>query len=182
MQKTLVLLTFVASTLAPATQALAQDAAANTYIGVKTCAGICHKSEKQGNQLGIWSQSGHAQAYVTLTTAKANDIAKAKGLATPAAESPECLQCHALRAENVEIKDGVQCEMCHGAGSGYKSNSIMKDRAKSIAAGMKEYKDDAAIEAQCRSCHNEKSPTFKEFNFAERWAKIRHTVPKTPEG
>lgn len=43
---------------------------------------------------------------------------------------------------------------------------------------MTEYKDDAAIEKQCRSCHNEKSPTFKEFNLAERWAKIRHQVPK----
>jgi nitrate/TMAO reductase-like tetraheme cytochrome c subunit len=56
----------------------------------------------------------------------------------------------------------------------------MKDKARSIAAGMTEYKDDAAIEKQCRSCHNEKSPTSKEFNFQERWAKIRHSVPKNP--
>ncbi len=181
MQKTIIALTVLAGTMLLGTTARAQDAAANTYIGVKTCAGICHKSEKQGNQLGIWQKSGHSQAYITLTTPKANDIAKAKGLTAPAAESPECLQCHALRADaGVDIKEGVQCEMCHGAGSGYKTNPIMKDKVKSIAGGMKEYKDAAAIEQQCRSCHNEKSPTFKEFKFEERWAKIRHTVPKEP--
>jgi len=179
MNKIMVLLTVVAGVLTSAGSLGAQDKAGNTYLGVKSCAGLCHKSEKQGNQLGIWEKTGHAQAYTTLTTAKANDIAKAKGLATPAAESPECLQCHTLRGDvKVDAKDGVQCEICHGAGSEYKSVSVMKDKAKAIAAGMTEYKNTAAIEKQCRSCHNEKSPTFKEFNFEERWAKIRHTVPK----
>ena len=181
MNKTMVLLAVVASVASSAGSARAQDNAGNTYLGVKSCAGLCHKSDKQGNQLGIWEKTGHSQAYTTLTTAKANDIAKAKGLAKPAAESPECLQCHTLKADaNVDIKDGVQCEICHGPGSNYKSMTVMKDKSKSIAAGMTEYKDAAAIEKQCRSCHNEKSPTFKEFNFEERWAKIRHSVPKNP--
>lgn len=181
MKKTMVLLTVVASVASSAASVRAQDNAGNTYMGVKACAGVCHKSEKQGNQLGIWEKTGHAQAYTTLTTAKANDIAKTKGLAKPAAESPECLQCHTLKTDaNVDIKDGVQCEICHGPGSAYKSMTVMKDKAKSIAAGMTEYKDAAAIEKQCRSCHNEKSPTFKEFKFDERWAKIRHSVPKNP--
>jgi Cytochrome c554 and c-prime len=179
MNKTMVLWTVVAGVLTSAGSLGAQDKAGNTYLGVKSCAGLCHKSEKQGNQLGIWEKTGHAQAYTTLTTAKANDIAKAKGLATAAAESPECLQCHTLRGDaKADPKDGVQCEICHGAGSEYKSVSVMKDKAKAIAAGMTEYKNAAAIEKQCRSCHNEKSPTFKAFNFEERWAKIRHTVPK----
>jgi hypothetical protein len=181
MKTTMVLLAVVASVASSAGSVRAQDNAGNTYLGVKACAGVCHKSEKQGNQLGIWEKTGHAQAYTILTTAKANDIAKSKGLAKPAAESPECLQCHTLKADaNVDIKEGVQCEICHGPGSGYKGLSVMKDKARSIAAGMTEYKDAAAIEKQCRSCHNEKSPTFKEFNFDERWAKIRHSVPKNP--
>src|ERR1039457_6504170 len=179
MKKAMALLTVAASVASLATSVAAQDKSGNTYLGVKGCAGMCHKTEKQGNQLGIWGKTGHAQAYTTLTTAKANDIAKARGLTTPAAESPECLQCHTVRADaKVDIKDGVQCEICHGPGSGYKSISVMKDKAKAIAAGMTEYKDDAAIEKQCRSCHNEKSPTYKEFNFEERWGKIRHPVPK----
>ena len=181
MNKTIMLLAVAAGMVSSPGTVLAQDAAGNTYLGVRTCAGICHKTEKQGNQLGIWEKTGHAQAYTTLTLAKANDIAKAKGLAKPASEAPECLQCHTLPANaNVDLKEGVQCEACHGPGSGYKGLSVMKDKARSIAAGMTEYKDDAAIEKQCRSCHNEKSPTFKEFNFQERWAKIRHPVPKNP--
>jgi hypothetical protein len=181
MKKAIALFAVVASVVSSAESVGAQDKAGNTYLGVKACAGMCHKTEKQGNQLGIWEKTGHAQAYTALTTAKANDIAKAKGLTALAAEAPECLQCHALSADaKVDVKDGVQCEACHGPGSGYKNMSVMKDKAKSIAAGMTEYKDNAAIEKQCRTCHNEKSPTFKEFNFEERWGKIRHSVPKNP--
>jgi cytochrome c peroxidase len=155
----------------------------NKYIGVKGCR-PCHFTEKQGKQVDIWQKSKHAEAYKTLTTAKANEIAKAKGLTKPAAESPECLECHATTADaklvekTFDMKEGVQCETCHGAGSGYKTIPIMKDRAKAIAAGMREFKDEAAIEAYCKTCHNPKSPTYKEFKFKESWDKIKHPVPK----
>lgn len=162
-----------------ADSALAQ----NKYVGVKTCA-PCHRTDKQGKQLDIWQKSRHSQAYKTLTTAKANEIAKAKGIAKPAAEAEECLSCHVtapaagLVEKAFDMKDGVQCETCHDAGSAYKNLTVMKDRAKSIAAGMREFKDEAAIEAHCRTCHNEKSPSYKEFNFKESWEKIKHPVPK----
>lgn len=155
----------------------------NKYVGVKVCR-PCHATEKQGKQFDIWQKSKHAEAYKTLTTAKANEVAKAKGLTKPAAESPECLECHVVIADakllekTFDMKDGVQCETCHNAGSAYKNMTIMKDRAKSIAAGMKEFKNEAAIEAYCKTCHNEKSPTYKEFKFKESWNKIKHPVPK----
>jgi hypothetical protein len=155
----------------------------NKYVGVKSCK-MCHQSEKQGQQFTVWQKSPHAEAYKTLTKAKAEEIAKAKGLKKPAAESPECLTCHTVTADaklaekTFDAKDGVQCETCHGAGSAYKTMNIMKDKAKAIAAGMTEYKDDAAIEKHCRTCHNEKSPTFKEFKFKAMWDKIKHPVPK----
>ena len=161
----------------------AQQKANNKYVGVKICA-PCHKTEKSGNQFAIWQKTKHAEAYKVLTTAKADEIAKAKGTKKPAAESPECLECHAITADtkmvekSLDPKDGVQCEVCHGAGSAYKTISTMKDKAKSVAAGMTEYKDDAAIEKKCRTCHNEKSPTYKEFKFQERWPKIKHQTPK----
>lgn len=159
--------------------------AQNKYVGTKICA-PCHRTEKQGKQFDIWKNSDHAKAYITLTTAKANEIAKEKGLTKPAAESPECLQCHVvgygeeakLTEKAFDYKDGVQCETCHGAGSAYKNMTIMKDRAKAVAAGMREFKDEKAIEAYCRTCHNEKSPSFKEFKFKERWELIKHSVPK----
>lgn len=159
--------------------------AQNKYIGTKMCA-PCHRTEKQGKQLDIWKNSKHANAYNTLTTAKANEFAKARGIDKPAAEATECLQCHVvgygedakLAEKTFDYKDGVQCETCHGPGSAYKTLPVMKDHAKSVAAGMTEYKDEAAIEAQCRTCHNEKSPSYKEFDFKKQWEKIKHPVPK----
>ena len=159
--------------------------AQNKYVGVKMCS-MCHKTEKQGKQFDIWQKSKHAEAYKVLTTAKANEVAKAKGLAKPAAESPECLECHVSAAnmdaklveKAFDFKEGVQCETCHGAGSKYKDLTIMKSKEKSVAAGMREFKDNAAIEAYCKTCHNEKSPSYKEFKFEEMWEKIKHPVPK----
>jgi hypothetical protein len=162
---------------------IGQEKTANKYVGVKIC-GPCHKPEKVGNQVGIWEKSKHAGAFKVLTTPKAAEVAKAKGLKTPASESPECLQCHTVVAEaamtekTFDAKDGVQCEACHGPGSAYKTMSVMKDKAKAVSAGLVTFKDDAAIEAKCKTCHNEKSPTFKEFKFDEMWGKIKHPRPK----
>lgn len=154
--------------------------AQNKFIGVKMCA-PCHKADKTGNQFSVWQKSKHAGAYKTLTGAMAAEIAKAKGIKN-AAEAPECLECHgavdAKLVDKYDVKDGVQCETCHGAGSAYKSMAVMKDKAKSIAAGLREFKDAAATEKFCKECHNEKSPTYKDFKFDEMWGKIKHAVPK----
>jgi len=166
-----------------ATVIVTAGVAQNKYVGVKTCA-PCHKAEKVGSQFGIWQKTAHAEAFKALTTPKAAEVAKGKGITTPASETPECLECHAIKAEAAQmdkffdVKDGVQCETCHGPGSAYKSMAVMKDKAKSVAAGLIEYKDDAAIQKKCESCHNKKSPTYKDFKFAEFWPKIKHAVPK----
>ena len=162
--------------------AVGQQKATHKYIGVKMC-GVCHKGEKKGNVLEIWQKSKHAQAYKALESAEAAKIAKEKGLKKPANESPECLKCHvpttgldkSLLTPSYNPKDGVQCETCHGAGFDYKSIAVMKDRAKSIAAGLIMGKDDPKL---CTKCHNSESPTYKEFKYPEFWAKIIHAVPK----
>jgi ubiquitin len=175
MKRTLSVLALAACAVTATATAGAQ---AHAYAGAKAC-GMCHNTPAQGGQRGIWEKSKHATAFATLATPAANDIAKKKGLAKPAAESPECLQCHAIVGDvKAEAKDGVQCESCHGAGADYKAMTVMKDKAASIKAGMREFKDKAAIEAQCKTCHNEKSPTAKEFKFEERCAKIQHPKPK----
>lgn len=153
------------------------------YVGAKKC-GMCHKS-KTGNQYKIWKNSKHAKAYETLLTDKANKIAAKRGLGK-AAEAKECLSCHvtghndatAVFDKHFKVKSGVQCETCHGAGSKYKSMKTMKNREKAISKGLVFYKNDAAIEAQCKTCHNEKSPNYKNFNFKKMWAKIAHPIPK----
>jgi DnaJ-class molecular chaperone len=158
--------------------------AQNKFIGAKSC-GMCHKKADQGEQLKIWQESAHANAFKTLQSEDADKIAAEAGSKTKAAETEACLVCHAtgynvdasLLGKKFKVDDGVQCETCHGAGSKYKSKKVMKDHAKSVAAGMTEYADDAAIEAQCVTCHNEKSPTFKAFDFKTQWDKIKHPVP-----
>jgi hypothetical protein len=151
--------------------------AQNKYVGVKVCK-MCHQSDKQGKQFDIWQKSKHAEAYKTLSNAKSAEIAKAKGLKKAANESPECLECHAITADAKFTADGVQCELCHGAGSAYKTMPIMKDQAKAIAAGLTDFKEKGAIEKKCKTCHNEKSPTHKGFKLEEMWAKIKHPIPK----
>lgn len=165
--------------------ALAVNAQEFNYIGVKKCS-MCHKTEKQGSQLSIWEKSKHANAYKVLQSAEADKIAADLGHTTKAAEIEACLKCHATgynvpeaRLEKgFNIADGVQCETCHGAGKDYSPMKVMKDKQASIDAGLIVWADEAAIEAQCRTCHNEESPTYKEFNFAESYKLIEHNIPK----
>lgn len=156
----------------------AQEPPAFSYIGVTACA-KCHRTEKSGNQHAVWEQSRHSKAYETLTTAVADSIAQAAGLTTKAAASPTCLACHTTGGPDsgVAPTEGIGCEACHNPGSGYKSLRVMKDKAKSIELGLRSFADPAAVEALCRTCHNDRSPTAKEFNFEERWASIKHMRP-----
>lgn len=152
------------------------------YEGTQVC-GTCHKTEKQGQQLKIWQESKHANAYKTLLTEEANKLSGE----TKAVENPKCLKCHAsgydvtdkkLIGAKFKVEDGVQCETCHGPGSAYKSLKIMKDRNEAIKNGLIVWKDKAEIEKFCKTCHNSESPTFKEFDFEKMWPKIAHAVPK----
>ena len=153
------------------------------YVGTKTC-GMCHKKEDVGQQLKIWQDSKHSQAYTTLQTEEADKIAKEKGHSTKAAETPECLKCHvtgydidaSLLRKKFKIEDGVQCETCHGPGSEYKSKKVMKDRSLAIEKGLVLYEKPEEL---CVKCHNEESPAFSGFNFDEMWPKIKHSKPES---
>ena len=37
-------------------------------------------------------------------------------------------------------------------------------------------------ESHCVKCHNEKSPTFKEFDYEARWKEVVHPVPEKAAG
>lgn len=155
--------------------------AGHEIVGAPKCK-MCHKKAATGDQWGIWLKSGHAKAYETLATDEAKKIAADKGLGDPQKEDA-CLKCHtttgflgpdvAVAASNkYVISEGVGCEACHGAGSDYKKKSVMKDSAKAKAAGLEMHKN----ADHCTKCHNEESPTFKEFDFDKNWAKIEHPV------
>lgn len=174
MKRTLGSLALLAAAMFVPSLATAQ----HTYVGVKACS-LCHKSEAQGQQLSIWEKSKHANAYTELTTPKADSIAKAKGSAKPAVETAECLECHTIKGgpDAADPKQGVQCESCHGAGSDYKARAVMQKKDDAASKGLVVWADKAAIEAMCKNCHNDKSPTNKPFNFDERWKDIAHKKP-----
>lgn len=154
--------------------------AENKYVGVKKCA-MCHKAANTGAVYTVWEKSKHAKAFETLKSKEADEIAKKKGLKKSAAESPECLKCHVTgggKAEGTVKEEGVTCEACHGAASGYlmvhnKKDEASKEKAK--AAGLVLSADNGKL---CEKCHNSESPTFKGFKFSEYWAKIEHHLPK----
>ncbi len=174
----------LAAILVLAVAVAVSGAAENKYIGAKKCM-MCHKSEKMGGlAYTVWEKSAHANAYKTLLGDAAKKFAKEKGLKVAANEAPECLKCHVTgggAAKNVDAgfkkEEGVTCEACHGAASGYLTLHNKKteaDKAKAKAAGlvMPEKNDKA-----CKTCHNAESPTFKGFKFEEMWAKIEHKLP-----
>ena len=159
---------------------------AHQYVGVKKC-GMCHHGAKKGMQKEIWEKSPHAKAFQTLLTEEAKVSAKKVGVDNPA-ESEKCLKCHTTgygaAAEDFATgysyrkEDGVTCEACHGPGSDYKKLSVMKDREKSVAAGMV-----VPDENTCKKCHiAEGNPNYKEFKFDEFFKQIAHPIPEKPAG
>jgi hypothetical protein len=155
-----------------AASAMAQ---APTYVGGQKCQ-ICHKTEKQGQQYPLWEKSNHAKSFAALTSPSAAANAQALGVKDPATDA-KCLKCHAPLADKVaELKaEGVSCEVCHGAGSAYKSLNVMKNKDEAVKAGLKLYANPDAIKAQCLTCHE--NAHGKSFDFAAAWAKIKHDIP-----
>lgn len=138
------------------------------YIGAAKCK-MCHNKPATGGQYKIWAANKHANAMESLKGDEKND--------------PKCLKCHSTVGHvdedliaTLKVSEGVSCESCHGPGSGYKTNSVMKSREKSLAKGLI-----MPTEQVCLECHNEESPHYKGFNFEEYVAKIAHPVPVDDE-
>jgi hypothetical protein len=106
--------------------------AAPTYIGADKCK-MCHKV-----QFDSWVAIGtHSKA-----------LEKAKASTNPKFD-PSCLGCHATN--KADTSKGVECEACHGAGSDFKTLSVMKDRTKAEAAGLV-----IPTQVTCGKCHDGK--------------------------
>ncbi|HXH28678.1 MAG TPA: cytochrome c family protein [Candidatus Polarisedimenticolia bacterium] len=170
-------LAFVAVTALLTVSAAAAGEPAHAYIGADKCK-MCHNSPAKGAQYTKWSESAHAKAYTVLASDEAKKIATEKGIADPQKDDG-CLGCHvaghgapaAMLTDKYKVEDGVSCEACHGPGGDYWKMQVMKDKAQAVAAGLV-----LPTEATCKECHNEKSPTFKGFDFAAAKAKIAHPL------
>jgi hypothetical protein len=167
------------------------------YVGAKKCR-TCHKKELIGNQYGHWEDSRHAKAFETLASDKALEYAQKKGIQGPPQKADECVKCHvtAYGADPSEIglkplnpADGVQCESCHGPGSGYKKKKIMSDREEAVANGLV-----IPDEEVCLRCHNDESPAWDPakyvladgspagFDFEQAKKEIEHPIPEDVKG
>lgn len=141
----------------------------HTHLGVATCASSqCHGSavprteaDVQQSEYVSWTNADpHAGAFASLMTPESAAIAMRLGI-TAAAESGECLNCHAdnvpaaMRGERFQISDGVGCEACHGGAENWlvsHYNDSDSNHAANVAAGL--YPADAASRAKlCLSCH-----------------------------
>lgn len=134
------------------------------YIGAAKCK-TCHNKPATGAQYKQWLGTKHATAMESLKGDEKND--------------PKCLKCHSTVGHvdesliaTLKVSEGVSCESCHGAGAGYKSNSVMKSREKSLAKGLI-----MPTEQVCLQCHNDESPHFKGFDYDEYVKKITHPIP-----
>jgi 3-hydroxyisobutyrate dehydrogenase-like beta-hydroxyacid dehydrogenase len=156
--------------------------AVRQYVGAAKCK-VCHNSEAKGAQYAKWEASKHSKAYEVLASEEAIAAGKKLGVDNPQT-SDQCLVCHVTgfaapaeaKAESFDQTEGVGCEACHGPGSDYKSMKIMKDLDAAMAAGLT-----MPNEETCKGCHNEKSPTFKEFDFAAASKIIAHPYPEKEE-
>lgn len=147
------------------------------YIGAPKCK-MCHVKPDKGEQYNKWMEGPHAGAMKTLSSEQSKEIAQAKGIADPTTD-PGCIKCHSTVGHidkslvaTIKIDEGVSCESCHGPGSRYKGASIMRNRELSMQNGLI-----LPTEEVCKTCHNEESPTYKPFNYAEKAAMIAHDDP-----
>jgi len=144
------------------------------HTGVMACAS-CHKGPEMGYQFSKWRLSGHARAYAVLATPQAYEIAKEEGVKGVPRESPACLKCHTTAyhvpsggyLESFAISEGVGCEACHGPGSEYSHEAVMRDPPSAHMAGLLEVGRET-----CLACHQDAHQ--KPFDYDKALAKIAH--------
>jgi YVTN family beta-propeller protein len=167
--------------------AVAAAAAEPVYVGARVC-GTCHAGPGMGYQFSLWLNSKHSQAYAVLARPEAKKIAQLSGIRQDPQETFTCLGCHSTGAhaeawqkeETFRVEDGVQCETCHGPGSEYMAEAVMRDREAARAAGLQ-----MPGEAFCMKCHIVKgthvavlgSPAF---DVKKALAAIAHPAPAKP--
>jgi len=154
----------------------------HAYVGSAKCK-MCHNTPAWGKIYDKWAATKHATAYATLANEQSKGIAKGLKI-EDAQKSAKCLVCHVtgyeapakLKGEKLTLEKGVGCEACHGPAGDYLTSHIKKDKALAKADGL--IKPTEALSKQlCEKCHNQQSPTFKEFKYKEAIKLVEHHKP-----
>jgi len=153
------------------------------YTGIRVCV-ACHRGPGRGYQASKWRVSAHASAHAVLATSGAAVIARGMGVLGDPTTAPECLKCHATGyldpsggvRDSYAVSDGVGCEACHGAGSAYSADAVMRDRESARDAGLV-----TPSRQTCLACHG--NAHGKPFDYEEALAQIAHPtrLPKPVE-
>ena len=155
------------------------------YVGARVC-GSCHNGPTMGHQYSKWLLSKHSKGFAALSLPESREIAKVSGVRELPWKSPVCLGCHSTAStaedwekdETFHSEDGLQCEACHGPGSEYSSEAVMKDRKAAMEAGLR-----LPTTETCLGCHKQKgsheavlkNPTV---NVEKAIKDIAHPLPK----
>jgi len=166
--------------------ALAQEQKHPIYVGARVC-GSCHDGAGMGHQYSKWLLHKHSQAYASLSKPGSKEIAILSGVPQHPQESPICLGCHATAAETEDwerdptffLQDGVQCERCHGPGSEYMSEQVMRDREAAVKAGLRISPKD-----ECMKCHYVKGSHVAvhkrpQMDMEKAWQEFAHPLPES---
>ena len=134
---------------------LAHAANAAEPIGAVRC-GTCHV-----DVYDEWSKSAHARSLRSLTDEQRND--------------PTCRSCHTLAPSSPDpALVGVQCESCHGLGSDYAPENVMRDNRLARLLGLKE-----VTPATCEGCHEGVTARLEAIDYQAMIEAVAHrTVPK----
>jgi hypothetical protein len=152
-------------------QAVTQsEGGGGTYVGVATCGGTtCHgRSEADGaivrqDEIMLWQDpataaGAHSRAWAVLREPRSQEIGRRLGIGDPST-APMCLGCHATpagrRGARFQTSDGVGCESCHGAASGWLSShyAVGGTHAANVSRGLVPLENPRARAAQCLDCH-----------------------------
>ena len=154
------------------------------YAGVLACF-KCHDSATMNRQVSAWQRTAHSRAWAVLVTPAAYEIAKKMGVTDEPQRSPACLTCHTTGHGRepgrylaaYTVADGVGCEACHGPGSEYMPEAMMRDRVAARKAGLT-----SVTPATCLGCH--KGAHGKPFDYAAAIRQIAHPshAPKVALG
>ena len=159
------------------------------YVGSSACA-QCHDGKAAGNQYSHWLLSAHAKGWATLATPEAKAMARLSGLSGDPQKAPICLGCHATASDAepwekdpaFRIEDGVQCEKCHGPGSEYMDERVMRDPDAARRAGLRRF-----TTRDCAVCHYVKGSHAAvlrrpQLDVDAAWRALAHRIPEGGRG